>query len=326
MRRVRVPLPLEWPDQGGHRDRLDCLRGSYEAELMTSGPRSKYRQLPLSILAAVCALVALAGCGGSANSLHTVRSAATKTLGLTAQSTLTVTGAQLFGGTPGPILGRAQYSFPRGLGYEALQVPALGPRASGMAYLVFLPQQLWSKPVVSSGLPEGHLWISATFTDVRPAAPRPPALALALESLNPQLLLEEIATGAVAASSSGQRVVYHLPFAEYVVSVDLARAIAAAKAGALRTAMQEELSALRADRGTHTGSLVRIMAGVDGAGRIVHLQASLPGSKLGTVQIALVKFGSTIPLSLPLPSETEDITSLRRAHGAATARWVFTGE
>jgi hypothetical protein len=286
----------------------------------------KHRQLPPAILAALVALMTLAGCGGSANPLHTVRSAATNTLSLTAQSTLTLTGARLFGGTPGTILGRAQYSFPKGLGYAALQVPALGRRAPGTAYLVFLPQQLWSKPAVNRALPEGHLWISATFADTRPAGPRPPSLALALETMNPQLLLEEIATGAVAASSSGQRVINHLPFTEYVVSVDLARALAAAEAGALRTAIRQELAALRADRGTHAGSLVRIVAGVDGAGRITQLQASLPGSKLGTVQIALLKFGSTIPLSLPLPSETVDIASLRRSHGSATAGWVFTGE
>jgi hypothetical protein len=285
----------------------------------------KYRQLPLPILAAACALVAVAGCGGSANPLHTVRSAATKTLSLTAQSTLTSTGARLFGGTPGTIPVRAQYSFPRGLGYAALQVPALGRRASGTAYLVFLPQQLWTKPVVNRALPQGHLWISATFTDARPG-PRPPSLALALESINPQLLLEEIATGAVAASSSGQHVVNHLPFSEYVVSVDLARALAAARAGALRTAMRQELSALRARRGTHAGSRVQIVAGVDAAGRITELQASVPGSRLGTVQIALVKFGSIIPLSLPLPSETVDIESLERSHGSATAAWVLTGE
>jgi hypothetical protein len=294
---------------------------------MTSGPRLKYRQLPLSILAAMFALVALAGCGGRANPLHAVRSAATNTLSLTAQSTLTLTDARLFGGTPGTIVGRGEFSFPKGLGYAALQIPALGRRASGTAYLVFLPQQLWSKPVVNSALPRGHLWISATFTDARSAGSMTPSLALALESMNPQLLLEEIATGAVAASSSGQRVIDHVPFTEYVVSVDLARALAApAETGALRTAIQQELSALRADRGTHAGSRVRIVARVDGAGRLAQLQASLPGSKLGTVQIALWKFGSTIPLSLPLRSETVDIASLWRSHQAATARWVFTGE
>jgi hypothetical protein len=285
------------------------------------------RQLPSSILAALFTLVAFAGCGDSANPLHAVRSAATNTLALTAQSTLTLTDARLFGGTPGAILGRGEFSFPKGLGYEALQVPALGRRASGTAYLVFLPQQLWSKPVVNSALPEGHLWISAMFTDARSAGSTTPSLALALESMNPQLLLEEIATGAVAASSSGHRVVDHVPFTEYVVSVDLARALAAAaKTSALHAAIQQELSALRAGRGTHAGSLVRIVARVDGAGRLAQLQASLPGSKLGNVQIELWKFGSTIPLSLPLPSETVDIASLRRPYGAASARWVFTGE
>jgi hypothetical protein len=286
----------------------------------------RYRHLPLSVIAATCALVALAGCGGSDDPLHAVRGAATKTLSLRAQSTLTLTGARLFGGTPGPILGRGEFSFPKGLGYQALQVPALGQRASGRAYLVFLPRQLWSKPIVSRALPQGRLWISATFTGSRSAGSTTPSLALALESMNPQLLLEEIATGAVAASPSGHPVVNHVPFTEYVLSVDLARAVAAAKPGALRRAMQQELAALRAGRGTHAGSRVRIVARVDGEGRIAQLQAVLPGSRLGTVQIGLFTFGSTVPLSLPLPAETVDIASLGRAHGAATARSVLTGE
>jgi hypothetical protein len=56
------------------------------------------------------------------------------------------------------------------------------------------------------------------------------------------------------------------------------------------------------------------------------MQARVPGSKLGTVRIALARFDSTIPLSLPLKSQTADIGSLRRSHGAATASWVFTGD
>jgi hypothetical protein len=289
---------------------------------MKRGPCSKHRQLAFWILAALCAPVALAGCGGSANPLHTVRNAATNTLSLTTQSTLTLTGARLFGGNPGTILGRAQYSFPKGLGYEALQVPALGPRAAGTAYLVFLPRQLWSKPAVSSTLPHGRLWVTARFTGSGSAG-APPPLALVWEGTNPQLLLEEIATGAVAASSSGHGVIDHVPFTEYDVSVDLTRSVAAARSGALRTAMQQELSVLRA---THAGSRVRIVARVDGAGRVAQLQASLPGSRLGTVEIALRTFGSTIPLSLPLASETVGIASLRRPQGTATERWVFTGE
>lgn len=291
-----------------------------------AGPRLRHRQLPVSILTAVSALVALAGCGASANPLHTVRSAAANTLSLTAQSTLTLTGAQLFGGTPGTIVGRGEFSFPKGLGYQALQLPAVGRRASGTAYLVFLPKKLWSKPIVNTALPKGALWISAQFTDSRSAGSTTPSLALVLEAMNPQLLLEEIATGAVAASSSGHPTIDHVPFTEYSVSVDLARAAAAGRTGALRTAIRQELAALRASRGTGANSLVRIVARVDGTGRLAQLQASIPGSKLGSVQIQLWKFGSTIPLSLPLPSQTVDIASLGRSDGAAAAPFVLTGE
>jgi hypothetical protein len=90
--------------------------------------------------------------------------------------------------------------------------------------------------------------------------------------------------------------------------------------------MQQQLAALRAGPGVRAGSLVRIVAGVDGTGRVAQLQASLPGSKLGTVQIGLWKFGSAIPLSLPLPSQTADLASLPRSPDAVTPAWVFTGK
>ena len=275
----------------------------------------KRRRLIFAVLAAVSVL---AGCGGTSDPVHDVRSAATTTLGLTAQSTLSLTGSRLFGGNPGTIIGRAQYSFPQGLGYAALQLPALGPRASGTAYLVFQPARLWSKPLVTTALPKGVLWISVPFTDERSAAAKAPSVALALEGLNPQLLLEEIATGTVGARTAGQTVVNHVPFIRYIVSVDLKRALAAAgKSGALRAAIQQQLAALGGR------SRVQVTAGVDGTGRLAQLAASLPGSKLGTVQIGLWRFGSPIPLSLPLQSETVDIDSVRRG---VTPASMFTGE
>ena len=197
---------------------------------------------------------------------------------------------------------------------QALQLPALGRRAAGTAYLVYLPTRLWIKPVVSTALPQGDLWISAKFTDSRSAGSTTPSLALVLESMNPQLLLEEIATGAVAASSSGHRVVDHVPFTEYVVSVDLARALAAAARPEPFGPRCSNSSPRSAPVEARAGSLVRIVAGVDGAGRVAQLQASLPGSKLGTVQIGLWKFGSTIPLSLPLTSADGGHRIASRAH------------
>ena len=270
-------------------------------------------------------MLALAGCGGSADPVHEVRSAATTTLGLTGQATLALTGARLFGGTPGTIVGRAQYSFPKGLGYAALQVPALGPRASGTAYLVFLPAELWSKPRVSTALPKGDLWVSVPFANARSAGSTTPSVAVTLESLNPELLLQEIATGAVAARPSGHLVVNHVPFTRYIVTVDLERALQATKSEALRAAMKQQLSALRSAGGESARPLVQVVAGVDGTGRLAQLQARVPGSKLGTVRIGLWTFGSRIPLSLPLRSETVDIASLRRSH-AVTPASLFTGE
>ena len=56
---------------------------------------------------------------------------------------------------------------------------------------------------------------------------RTPRLAEVLEGLNPQFVLEQVAVGAVSASSLGGRVINHVPFTEYRVSVDLERARAA---------------------------------------------------------------------------------------------------
>ena len=254
----------------------------------------------------VAALVA--GCGGSSDPLAAVRKAATRTLTLTAQSTLTLSGAQLFGDSP-TVIGRGEFSFPKGLGYQAIQVPARGQQPQGTAYLVFQPGQLWIKPVSNAALPQGDLWVTTTFTHARAAVTTTPPLALVLEGTNPELLLEEIAHGAVAASSSGHPVVDHVPYSEYAVSVDLKRALAkTTKRGALRAAMQQQLTALRASSG---GTRLRVVARVDGAGRLAQLEFPLAGSSLGTVQIELWKFGSAVPLSLPLAAETGAIPPVR---------------
>jgi hypothetical protein len=287
---------------------------------------TRRRQLFGWTATAGAAVVAFAGCGGNADPLHAVRAAAANTLALRSQSTSTVTGSHLFGATPRFVV-RGEFSFPDGLGYAAVQVPPRGSRASGTAYLVFLPTKLWVKPLSNAALPEGDLWVSTRLTGSRAPRTAPPSLALVLETLNPQLLLAEIATGAVAASSAGHRVVAHVPYTEYVVSVDLARALSAQHTtGALRIAMAEQLAALRAASGPSAKSHLRVVARIDGAERLAQLQFSLPGSELGTVETELWKFGSPVPLSLPLTSETSDIASFRPPGGAVTATRLLTGD
>jgi hypothetical protein len=287
---------------------------------------SRRRQLLVWIVTAFATVLAFAGCGGSADPVHAVRAAAANTLALRAQSTSIMTGSRLFGASP-TIVVRGEFSFPTGLGYAAVQIPARGSRASGTAYLVFLPTKLWVKPLSNASLPAGDLWLSTTLTGVRAPGTAPPSLALVAEALNPQLLLAEIATGAVAASSAGHRVVAHVPYTEYVVSIDLARALAAQRrTGALRIAMAEQLAALRAAGGPSAKAHLRVVARIDGAERLAQMQFSLPGSKLGAVETELWKFGSPVPLSLPLAAETSDIASFRPAGGAVTATRLFTGD
>jgi hypothetical protein len=287
---------------------------------------SRRRLLFVWIATACATVVAFAGCRSSADPLHAVRTAAANTLALRAQSTSIMTGSRLFGPSP-TIVVRGEFSFPTGLGYAAVQIPARGSRASGTAYLVFLPTKLWVKPLSSASLPAGDLWVSTKLAGAQAPGTAPPSLALVAEALNPQLLLAEIATGAVAASSAGHRVVAHVPYTEYVVSVDLARALAAQRtSGALRIAMTEQLAALRAAGGPGAKSHLRVVARIDGAERLAQLQFSLPGSKLGTVETELWKFGSPVPLSLPLTSETSDVASFRPPGGAVTATRLLTGD
>jgi hypothetical protein len=86
--------------------------------------------------------------------------------------------------------------------------------------------------------------------------------------------------------------------------------------------MRQQLAALRA---AGLGSRIQVAASVDGAERLARLQFSLPGAQLGTIQIELWKFGSQIPLSLPLASQTVDIASLRLAPEAVTPARMLRG-
>ena len=218
---------------------------------------------------------------GSTDPLQAVRAAATNTLALTAESTLQADGRRPFGETS-TVVGRGEFSFPKGLGYEGLQLSSHG-WGGRHAYLVFLPARVWIRPVSSAALPEGDLWISTRLTDAQSGGAQPQALALVLEGTNPEPLLEEIATGAAAASASGQqrrrsRAVHRVRrLCRPGASVD------ATSKGPLRIAMRQQLAALRA---AGLGSRIQIAVSVDGAERLAQLEP-LPGSQLGTTQIEL---------------------------------------
>ncbi len=283
----------------------------------------------LSLTAAALGVtLTLAGCGGSADPLASVLRAARNTLSQGAEMDLTLRGATLFGPRSGPIFGRELVAFPSGEGYEAVQLPQEGQRPTGAAHLIFLPSEVYVAPLLRSALPNGRFWFSTTLTRSGPLARRLPTLAESLEGLNPQLLLDEIIWGAVGASSSGQRVLAHVPVAEYSASVDLQRALSGASgpaAAAMRSAISEELAALGATGAGRAPASLRMSVWVDGARHIVELQATVPGSGLGVVLMGLRNFGVTFPSSLPGASQVVDLASLPRTAGIVSVASVFSG-
>jgi hypothetical protein len=280
-----------------------------------------------SIAVAVVVGLTLTACGTSSDPLGSVRAAARLTLLQSMEGTVVPHGGTVFPGGSSPIDARAALAFPAGLGYEALDVPAADRRPSGTAYLDFDPERLDVEPLERGALPAGRLWIALSFPRAGSSRASDATLALGLEALDPELLLTEIADGAVRASSVGERVIAHVPYTEYHVSVDLARVRAttcASVSTAICAAVTDEIAAVdhRSDLDAVT---VEIVVWVDGQGRVIQLRASLPGSGWGSELVSLSNFGVTIPRSLPLASEVVDLTSLERAGTALSLASLLTG-
>ncbi len=276
------------------------------------------RRRLLSTLVGLGISFCASGCGGGSHPLSTVRTAVQSTITQSVDSTVTLRDVTLFGSAPGHALGRAVFAFPKGFGEEAVDFSHVLRETNATTYFVFTPGEVLVEPISSTTLPKGKIWIAATLTG--PTAPdaRDARLAEVLEALNPQLLLDEILWGGVAASSRGVRVLVHVPSTEYDVTVDLRAALARASgaAGALRAAISDELAAGPAS--------VRVAVWIDGSGRIVQLSASPPGSGLGSLLFGLTAFGTSVPTSIPSAAQSLDLHVLR-PRGLTSAAWVFTG-
>ncbi len=278
------------------------------------------RFLPTAALAAASTL-ALAGCGsGADSSLHTVVSAASLTLTQTVAAHLTFDGADAFGVVQAHASG--VFVFPKGLGYERIDLPKVGHGKAGSVYLVHMPRQVYLEPKAEAGaaLPSGKTWLSAALAGRASAGRAFPRFLEQVEALNPQLLLQEIVWGANASSSLGDHVVDHVPHAEYRVSISLKQVVSKATgplAEAVKSAVKTQMTAPGGP------SFVRIVVWVDGAGRVVRLETAVRGSGLGRITEMLFGFGAKIKPSLPTEAQTASIDVV-----AASARrpgwpWVL---
>jgi hypothetical protein len=279
----------------------------------------------------------VAGCGGSAvtgsapvgsshsaaeqaaaaGALRSVRAAATITLSQSVRVAFKLVGAQIFGTARAETLGSGSFDFPSGRGRWTIDLPELTHQELGTEHVVLFPDRAYLQPKArkSGVLPKGKLWMSAPLTGAESVTTNFPNFVEQVEGVNPLLLLDEIAWGAVSAKALGAQVVPEsaTPAMEYRVSVDLTRALAAANgpsATALRLAMQGELTTPRSGRSSATGSIISILVWVDSASRIVRLLATPPGAGVGTALIGVRAFGGQAPISAPAASLVIDIGSL----------------
>ena len=191
-------------------------------------------------------------------------------------------------------------------GYEAPERPWQRTGAFPESlYLDFLPAAAYVAPSRHRpGRFPGKSWISVALGARRGDAWDAGG---ALAGLAPELLLDEIAWGARSASPAGSSVVGHVPMSRYLVSVDLAKALRAARrAGrpALAAAIVDELHASRSGR-------VELEAWVNGPGYVGKIKGPVPGSGLGTPAFAFSSFTAKFtPSQLPA-SATVALDSLR---------------
>ena len=280
----------------------------------------------LTVIVALAGVLALAGCGASQKTpVETVITAAKDTLAGNAESTATLEHATAFGGGSTSVVAQAAFAFPRGVGYERVDLPASGSQPAASGYLTFTPTTVYFEPRPTSALPKGKTWVSIPLDGSASVSARFPRLIEQLQGLSPQLLLFELASGSTAASKSGTRVVNHVPLTSYVVTVDLRRVLAAAKgptAAALHSAVEKELTALGTAPAADKPASVHLGVLVNGPGLVDGVTGPIPGSGLGTAAVSFSSFAVKIPTSRSPAGQVVSVTALPSAARAPFAPWA----
>lgn len=268
-------------------------------------PKSPVKRSARAWIVLGVAAAALCGCGASGDPLRQVTGAANKTLAVQwARYEVALEHQRLFVSPIAVAGGRAAYDFRTGLDYEFLQLEL---RAGSYQTLFFdLEPATFLLAPVAGGLPAGKNWISVPLA----GAGTDRMLAAQTEGLAPVLALDEVAWGARSASSVGARVVENVPLDEYRVSVDLAKALSAARsaprAGGIATAIEQELDASPSGR-------VSVLVWVSGPGYVGKIESAVPGAGLGMASFWFTSFTKPYTGNGPPASQIAPLASLARA-------------
>ena len=258
--------------------------------------RTLKRWLPLALVT-----LTLFGCGASSDPLSQVRGAANKTLALQwVRYTLTFERPTLFDPSIRIVGGRAAYNLKARLGYQVLDLQKRGG-ASQLLWFDLTPTALLvdPDPPPAGALPAGKIWISARFSEKN-------AVAAQAEGLAAELPLDELAWGARTAEHLRSSVAGHVPMDEYRVTVDLSKALSAARRAQLMSVAAAIGSEIRAAHSTRLSLLVW----VNGPGLVGRIDQAVPGSGLGTVSLVFSSFTLRYTGTLPPSSQIVALTSL----------------
>ena len=257
------------------------------------------RWLPLAVVT-----LALLGCGARTDPLSQVSGAAKKTLALQwVRYNLTFERPQLFDPSIQIVGGRAAYNLKARLGYQVLDLQKRGG-GSQLLWFDVTPAALLvdPDPPPAGALPAGKIWISAGLAGTN-------AVAAQAEGLAAELPLDEIAWGARAARHIRSSVAGHVPMDEYSVTVDLTKALSAAKRAHLVGVAAAIGSEIRAAHSTRLSLLIW----VNGPGFIGRIDQVVPGSGLGTVSLVFSSFTLRFTGTLPPSSQIVALTSISPA-------------
>jgi hypothetical protein len=239
----------------------------------------------------------------SPSALETARTAASRTLELTASVSLDFAGL-----SSKPITGQGIFDFASAKGRALIEQPV------GDETAVFLPTVLFDDPPVQDavGLPRGRTWIMAEPAERVPNPTSISQFVLQMQGKNPIFLLAEVAWGAVFAAPLRSQLIDGSKARGYLVEVDLdqaASSVAGPAASALASTIHFEEQAVQGSSKVPVPQQ-KIWIWVDPSGRVVRLQSSPPGSGVGTTIMTITSFGERIDLARPPRDKSVDLASL----------------
>ncbi len=251
------------------------------------------------------------GLAPTAGALDGVPAAAARTMTQRARIGWQLDGAQVFGGVHASVYGQGPFDLKAGLGRVEIDLPEVGRQEPGTEHVIFMPTKVYLQPKGNgvAVLPRGKQWLSASLVGSESVNTNFPSFVAQVEGVNPLLLLAELEWGATASRRLGpsRQIVDHVPAERYRVTIDLQKALVAVggpHAGVLSQAIQEQL--------TMGGGAQRVTADVwvDRQGRVVQVQARLPGTGEGRELLAVSYFGSNVKVMKPSAEQVVDIASL----------------